>query len=468
MAEPKIIFNLEDVNITEIMEQIHGNMRARGYDMEELKRLSGGLRVPRAASPSAPGSMSASAASAGGVAHVQYWWPIPPQKGIKGRLRVLMNKVMRKLTFFYLKHTFDQQNQFNGAASGALADMAAAVDTLTAENQELRSRVSILQDDNLSFQNALQRAKMEMEAAAERAESQLKAVEEVYAARQNALDTIHTAMTARLGRIEHELAQRRGESAPSLPEDPGEKLLPVLAEKKEPPESGGASSYPKILPEAPAFDYYLFESKHRGETGEIRKRQERYLPYFEGQDNVLDLGCGRGEFLQLLGEKGISALGVDLQPENIQACARAGVRAELRDGIAYLKQCEDESLGGIFSAQVIEHLEPEQLSLLVHLAYQKLRPGAAMVLETLDPRCLMIFAECFYLDPSHSKPVHPLTLQFMAECEGFSSLELLSLSPSDPSLRFPHLADHPEADRSIDEINRLLFGGREYALAARK
>ncbi|MEG0615696.1 MAG: SAM-dependent methyltransferase, partial [Oscillospiraceae bacterium] len=126
------------------------------------------------------------------------------------------------------------------------------------------------------------------------------------------------------------------------------------------------------------------------------------------------------------------------------------------------------SLGGIFCAQVIEHLTTNQLIELLKLAHKKLQDGGKILLETLNPQCLMIYAECFYLDPSHTKPVHPLAVQFIAECQGFSSNEILYMTPSDQRLIIPNIPEKPEFDEPVNTINNLIFGNREYALIATK
>lgn len=354
-----IIFDSENVDIESIMSQIKERVKQRGYDEGELSSLSKPLEI-KTAVPAFSGARDA-AAQVKNVSTVQYWWVMPKGNPVK----TFIKKVVRKLNYFYLKHTFDQQNIFNASTAAALEKLAAETEALKVENAQLKRRL-------------------------------------------DALD---------------------------------------------------GSAYD-------SFDYEAFEDKFRGSSDDIKSRQKKYLPYFSGRSNVLDIGCGRGEFLDLLFENGISAKGVDLSAENIKYCV--GKDVVLADGIRYLETVPDNSLGGIFCAQVIEHISTNELIKLMSLANRKLQQGASAIFETLNPKCLMIYAESMYLDPSHTKPVHPLTVQFIAEQAGFESTELLYSTPTDEKYRMPEIKDNDDFNRSAGIINDLIFGNREYALVCTK
>jgi len=223
------------------------------------------------------------------------------------------------------------------------------------------------------------------------------------------------------------------------------------------------------------FDYFGFEERFRGSEEEIKERQRIYVEYFKGQENVLDIGCGRGEFLELLKEAGIQAKGVDLDLDMVLYCRDKGLEVVKEDAFAYLESLPDASLGGIFAAQVIEHLESNRIIQLVKLCHRKLRPGGVLILETPNPQCLMVFAQCFYMDFTHTWPIHPEALKFLLGSQGFRDVELKFTSPVDPSLRIPLLTDPsllgPEGERfnrSIAYLNELLYGYQDYAVIARK
>ncbi len=170
--------------------------------------------------------------------------------------------------------------------------------------------------------------------------------------------------------------------------------------------------------------YLAFEDLFRGSEAEIRARQADYVPLFAGARDVLDVGCGRGEFLALLTEAAVSARGVDLNEEMVAACRAKGLRAEAGDAVNYLRGLPDESLGGLFAAQVVEHLPPPQLLAFIQEAARTLRPGARLVLETINPTCWVAFFESYIRDLTHAKPLHPDTLKYLVVANGFQSVEV--------------------------------------------
>ncbi len=218
--------------------------------------------------------------------------------------------------------------------------------------------------------------------------------------------------------------------------------------------------------------YAGFEERFRGSEEDIKERQRIYVQYFAGRENVIDIGCGRGGFLELLRESGITARGVDLGLDMVRLCREKGLDVTMDDAFAYLEALADDSVGGIFAAQVIEHLLPRRVIELVKLCYRKLAPGGHLILETPNPRCLMVFADSFYKDPSHVQPAHPDTMQFLFESVGLHEVELGFSAPVDPSMRIPSLeapgADLEPFNRGIERLNSLLFGFQDYAVIGRK
>ena len=222
-----------------------------------------------------------------------------------------------------------------------------------------------------------------------------------------------------------------------------------------------------------AIDYFDFENHFRGSREEIKAGQEVYAPYFEGRTNILDLGCGRGEFLEIMKEKGIPAKGVDLYPDYVYFCRLNGFDAVEGDAVEYLAGTENESLGGIFAAQLIEHLEVERILSLCAEAYKKLREGAFFIAETPNPTCLATYMNSFYLDPSHNKPVHPKTMEYYLRKVGFSEVEILFTEASRSGYRLPLLSGKSvdnleEFNNGINLVTDLLFGSQDYAIIAKK
>ncbi len=168
-----------------------------------------------------------------------------------------------------------------------------------------------------------------------------------------------------------------------------------------------------------AYKYVGFEDKFRGTREDIRARLAEYVPDFEGASDVLDVGCGRGEFLDLLREHGIVARGVDLNHEMVEVCRARGLEVAEADALGYLESLPDGALGGLFAAQVVEHLEPTYLIRFLETAYHKLRPGSKIVLETINPACWYAFFESYLRDLTHVRPLHPDTLVYLLVASGF-------------------------------------------------
>jgi SAM-dependent methyltransferase len=225
--------------------------------------------------------------------------------------------------------------------------------------------------------------------------------------------------------------------------------------------------------------YVGFEDQFRGSPEEIRRRVEEYLPIFEKASDVLDVGCGRGEFLELLREHGIRARGIDVNPAMVEVCRGNGLEAETGDALTWLRGLPDGSLGGLFAAQVVEHLEPRYLARLLDAAFEKLRPGAPIVLETINPACWFAFFESYIRDLTHVRPVHPDTLKYLLIATGFQHVEIKYRAPypegeklqqlAAGSGRSAGLADLVETlNANVEKINRLLFTYLDYAAIGRR
>ncbi len=218
-------------------------------------------------------------------------------------------------------------------------------------------------------------------------------------------------------------------------------------------------------PRTTRFDYAGFEERFRGPEATVRARQEFYIPYFKGCRRVLDLGCGRGEFLELLKELDVTGVGVDLNPDAISACRAKNIEAHQTDIFDFLSSQPDRSFDGIFCAHVVEHLAPERLPNLVDLAAQNLVPGGLFAVETPNAGCLAIFAGDFYLDPTHQRPVPSQQLDFYLQETGFVEIETHELNPA--AEVFPELAAMDEME-ALHGFRRRFFGGLDYAIIGRK
>ncbi|HUI77834.1 MAG TPA: class I SAM-dependent methyltransferase [Bryobacteraceae bacterium] len=233
------------------------------------------------------------------------------------------------------------------------------------------------------------------------------------------------------------------------------------------PDGRGSESSPHTEPRpsgsgaiAPSFDYTRFAERFRGSEEYVKQGQQFYLAYFTGRKNVLDIGCGRGEFLEMMHAANVPARGIDLSAESMALCRQKGLDAQVADAFPYLAALPEESLDGIFCSQVIEHLPPERLPELLRLAVSRLARDGVIAIETPNPECLAIFATHFYIDPTHTRPVpYPLLVFFLEEF-GIGGIEVRKLSPAVESM--PSLASLPE------EFRAAFFDGLDYAVIGRK
>ena len=224
------------------------------------------------------------------------------------------------------------------------------------------------------------------------------------------------------------------------------------------PTMAAASEVPQA---AIPIDWTRFADVFRGSEELIRSHQSMYIERFRGAaGEILDVGCGRGEFLEAAREAGLLARGIDLSKEAAEICHARGLTVETADMFEYLSALADRSLGGAYCSQVIEHIPPHRLPVLIQLLAQKVRSGALVAFETPNPECLAIFATHFYIDPTHTRPVPPVLLRYYLEEAGFGGVEVERLSPAVESI--PSLAGLP------DGLREALFGGLDYAMFARR
>jgi SAM-dependent methyltransferase len=195
--------------------------------------------------------------------------------------------------------------------------------------------------------------------------------------------------------------------------------------------------------------YDAFEDIFRGPELFIRDRQRRYLDILGDREPVLDIGCGRGEFLDLLRERGLEYAGIDPDPDMVGRCrAKGHERVEVADANTYLEKCEDDSISAIFCAQVVEHMPYEELLRFYGLGLQKLRPGGLFILETVNPHSVPAL-KTFWVDPTHQHPLFPEVALTLCEIKGFESAYVF----------------HPNGKGEV-EVDRYETG--EYAVVAKK
>lgn len=219
--------------------------------------------------------------------------------------------------------------------------------------------------------------------------------------------------------------------------------------------------------EKPAGDggfYRAFEDKHRGPRELITSRLRAYLPFvdplksIDARPSATDLGCGRGEWLELLGTAGFDAQGVDLDAGMLAACYAIGLRVTKGDAIGFLKSLPDASQMVVSGFHIAEHLPFAVLQTLVLESLRVLKPGGLLILETPNPENPVVAGCKFYLDPTHQRPLPPALLYFLPEHYGFARIKILRLQESTEVPKFPEM-----------RLRNVLEGvSEDYAIVAQK
>lgn len=275
-----------------------------------------------------------------------------------------------------------------------------------------------------------------------------------------ALATVQTATAA----LKREL-ERALESRPASAADAATAGKPAHPDQPAHPDRPGSLD---------SFKYVGFEDRFRGSQDTIRARLLDYVPLFQGRSDVLDVGCGRGELLDLFRQAGIRARGLDVNHEMVEACLARGLDAVEGDLLGYLESLPDGSLGGLIAIQVVEHLEPSYLMRALDVAFHKLRPGSPIVLETINPACWFAFFSSYIRDLTHVRPIHPETLEYLLTASGFSlariayrapypeaeKLQPLGASQTDTAVVADFVATF---NANVERLNGLLFTYLDYA-----
>jgi len=179
--------------------------------------------------------------------------------------------------------------------------------------------------------------------------------------------------------------------------------------------------------------YRSFEDKHRGSRELIKNRLKVYLPFIMplkkiyDEPKVLDIGCGRGEWLELLKENGITSKGIDFDNGMLEACRELELDVIQGDGIEYLKTQADNSISVVTTFHVIEHISFEQLQLLIFESLRVLKPLGLLIMETPNPQNIKVATENFYMDPTHTRPIPSQLLLFLSEYQGFKRSKIIGL-----------------------------------------
>jgi len=221
--------------------------------------------------------------------------------------------------------------------------------------------------------------------------------------------------------------------------------------------------------------YLDFEERFRGSRDEIRARQLDAVQYVRGlrpgHGPLLDIACGRGEWLDILGAEGIEAYGVDSNTAMIADAAAAGLDVRHEDALAHLAGLEESSLQGISAFHFVEHIPLGVLVRMLDDALLALRPGGILLFETPNPTNLMVGSASFYLDPTHVRPIHPEFLRFLVESRGFVDVTIHYVHPAVPAETLiasgpPDGYPDERLNRVVSAVEGFIYGPQDYVLTA--
>jgi SAM-dependent methyltransferase len=370
-------------------------------------------------------------------------FPIRSHRGLLGRVLVAWKRLLRPLVKVPQNDLWERQRIFNVVLLEHLRDA-----------RQLRHR----DDQRIAYLEALN---------AEGIEELMRHNDALFARADQKLDRYRREARDLLASLGAALA--RVESG-----EPAEAAGGAAASAEAAKKPIGEEGFEDVSRRVSEHGYFELERRYRGTEEEIRGRIAAYLPYLAAGGPALDLGCGRGEALALLGEHGIAARGVDGSARMVATCRERGLDAVQGDLFAALAAAPPASLGAVVSFHVVEHLPSGALDRLVRLAWGALRPGGVLILETPSPLSLVVGARNFWLDPTHLRPVHPESLRLLYELAGFDPVERLDLRPFPAAERLPEieLSRVPAEQRALaDAVNRLrdhlddlLYGCQDFAL----
>lgn len=334
----------------------------------------------------------------------------------------------------------NKQRNFNVTTINALKTLTENLGRFTTE---LQSEIAALKSRNAGAITTIKKLKDQL-AALETGRAKTARIEEL----ENAVSYLKCKITKQ----ERELSIFLEEASKRLPEHFSVEEIRGLAAGKE-----------HLLDAL----YVFFEDRFRGTREDIKEGVKVYLPYIKAvnagtyNSPLLDIGCGRGEWLELLKENGLEAKGVDINSVLVNECRGRNLEVIENDVIPYLRGLPDSSLGALTGLHIIEHLPFKMLIGLLDETVRVLKPGGIAIFETPNPENILVGSCNFYLDPTHRKPLPSSMMKFMAEARGLSGVEILNLHPVSEAKR---LSGSDVADR----FNEYFYGPQDYAVIGYK
>jgi SAM-dependent methyltransferase len=355
-----------------------------------------------------------------------------------------MKNAVIRLIRFLIRHPVDQLSE----------PMRADIAEMRADIAEMRWAIASLREELATIQEGLPPAVEELQALSRELRADFDRLAETTGrledtTERNRADTEwnRAEVAAQRGRLERLLRMFDGKQAAAQDESRHDLLSKELE---------------RLLGE----EYEGFERVFRGNPEVITERLRPYLnDVFTIHGPVLDIGSGRGEWLDLLRDKGIAAAGIELNEVFAEDAQRRGHEVSVGDGVSELRRRPKASLGAVTAFHVVEHLEFPAIIELTDAALDALEPGGVLIFETPNPMNVAVGCAEFYLDPTHVRPLHPRLLEYVVSSRGFIDVETRFFNRgSDARLKVPE----GEHQAVVEFLNREMFGAEDYAVIARK
>lgn len=361
---------------------------------------------------------------------IQYYRPICCYRKLIGRFIIFGKKVARRLLKFLIEPIVLQQSQFNAA-------IVRTLNSIRNHHVVFQEAINYLCNEEKKHNAAINDLRLDTN----------KAIESLSNVTQEELKKMNKELQEQIILLQQQSHQMQ------------EDIKNAVKQQEE-------NIYDTI-------DYFKFQQNMRGSCAEIKEQQKSYVVYFEGCHNVVDLGCGRGEFLETLRDHDINAVGVDSYLESVKYCKMKGLQVSQGDVAQFLHEQKNDSIDGVFSAQLIEHITVGKILELCKESYRVMKPDSYIVLETPNPTCLSTYMNSFYLDPSHKNPVHPRLMEYLMQECGFRNIQILYTEASKTNYHLPLLdVDHcknlKEFNDGVNFLSDIIFGSQDYAIIAQK